>query len=64
MKTNYVKSDPVHVLLDLPTSLAIEEMMHLLKGASAHWINQRALLPCRFGWGRARPVLAFQACED
>ena len=38
--------------MDLPTSLAIEDMMHLLKGASSHWINERNLLPGEFAWGR------------
>ena len=36
MKLNYVNPDHVHALVDLPTSLAIEDMMHLLKGASSH----------------------------
>jgi len=32
MKINYVNRDHVHALVDLPTSLAIEDMMHLFKG--------------------------------
>ncbi len=56
MKINYVNADHVHVLVDLPTSLSIEEMTHLLKGASSHWINQSNLLTCmspllEFGFG-------------
>ena len=39
MKINYVNADHVHVLLDLPTSLSIEELIQLLKGNSSHWIN-------------------------
>jgi putative transposase len=49
---NYVNGDHVHALVDLPTSLAIEDMMHLFKGASSHWINERNLLPGKFAWGR------------
>ena len=52
MKINYVNLDHVHAVVDLPTRLSIEEMMHLLKGASSHWINQSNLLPCKFAWGR------------
>ena len=52
MKINYVNPDHVHALLDLPTGLAIEDMMHLLKGASSHWINAGNLLAGKFAWGR------------
>ena len=52
MKINYVNADHVHALVDLPTSLAIDEMMQLLKGESSHWINQGNLLGCRFAWQR------------
>jgi REP element-mobilizing transposase RayT len=52
MKLNYVNPDHVHVLVDLPTNLAIEEMLHLFKGASSHWVNQNNLVPTKFAWGR------------
>ena len=52
MKLNYANPDHVHVLVDLPTNLAIEEMMHLIKGASSHWINESNLLTTKFAWGR------------
>src|SRR5215467_8841612 len=52
MKINYVNLDHVHAVVDLPTRLSIEEMMHLLKGASSHWINQSNLLRAKFAWGR------------
>jgi REP-associated tyrosine transposase len=52
VKISYVNRDHVHVLVDLPAKLALEEMMQLLKGSSSHWINQSNLLPCKFAWGR------------
>ena len=52
MKLNYVNPDHVHVLVDLPTSLTIEQMMQLFKGASSHWINESNLLTTKFAWGR------------
>lgn len=52
MKINYVNPDHVHVLVDLPTKLNIEEMMQLLKGSSSHWINENKLLATKFAWGR------------
>ncbi len=58
MKINYVNPDHVHVLVDLPTRLAIEEMMHLLKGASSHWTNENNLLPGKFGWGRGYGIFS------
>jgi len=52
MKINYVNADHVHVLIDLPTSLCVEEVMQLFKGGSSHWINENGLVPGKFGWGR------------
>ena len=52
MKKNYVNSDHVHALIDLPTGISVEDMMHLLKGSSSHWINQSDLLKTKFSWGR------------
>ena len=58
MKINYVNPEHVHALIDLPTHLCIEETMHLLKGGSSHWINQSALLPGKFAWGRGYGVFS------
>ena len=52
VKLNYVNPEHVHVLLDLPTHMCVEELAQLLKGASSHWINEARLVPGRFGWGR------------
>ena len=52
LKINYVNADHVHALVDLPTGLAIDEMMQLFKGESSHWLNQSNLLGCKFAWGR------------
>lgn len=52
MKINYVNADHVHVLIDLPTAQSIEDVMHLLKGGSSHWINENALAAGKFAWGR------------
>src|SRR5271157_5938747 len=62
VKTNYVNPDHVHVLLDLPTNLCIEDAMHLLKGASSHWINENNLVPGKFGW--ARGYVAFSVSHS
>jgi len=42
--------------VDLPTNLAIEDMMQLFKGASSHWINQSKLVGGKFGWGRGGSI--------
>ena len=57
-KINYVNRDHVHMLFDLPTNLCIEEVMHLLKGGSSHWINENALIPGPFGWGSGYGVFS------
>ena len=58
MKINYVNPEHVHVLIDLPTHLRIEEAVQLLKGSSSHWINESRLLPGKFGWGRGYGVFS------
>ena len=52
MKINFVNADHVHVLVDLPASKPIEEIVQLLKGGSSHWINESNLIPGKFGWQR------------
>lgn len=58
MKINYVNPEHVHALVDLPTHLAIEEMMQFFKGGSSHWINENRLLPGKFAWGRGYGVFS------
>ena len=58
MKINFVNSDHVHVLIDLPTSLCIEDTMQLFKGSSSHWTNENNLVPGKFGWGRGYGVFS------
>ena len=58
MKINYVNPDHVHVLVDLTANLSIEQMMHLLKGASSHRINERNLLARKFGWARGYGIFS------
>jgi len=52
LKANYFNADHVHALIDLPTSLCVEDAVQLFKGASSHWINEQKLVPGRFSWGR------------
>lgn len=58
MKVNFVNPDHVHALIDLPTNLAIEDMMQLFKGSSSHWINEQNLVTGKFGWGRGYGVFS------
>ena len=62
MKINYVNADHVHALVDLPTSLSIEELIQLLKGSSSHWVNANNILPGKFAWGRG--YSAFSVSES
>lgn len=58
MKKNFVNSEHVHVLIDLPTNQSIESVMHLLKGNSSHWINENKLTKTSFSWGRGYCALS------
>ena len=52
MRINYVMPDHVHTLIDLPTHISIEDVFHLLKGSSSHWINQNKFLEAKFAWAK------------
>jgi putative transposase len=52
MKINHVNADHVHALIDLPTSLSIEDLVQLFKGSSSHWINANNVITGKFAWGR------------
>jgi hypothetical protein len=58
MKLNYVNPEHVHALVDLPTSISIEDMVQHFKGSSSHWMNQSRLIPIRFAWGRGYGVFS------
>ena len=58
LKINFVNADHVHVLLDLPTNLCIEDLVQLLKGESSHWVNEQNLVPGKFGWQRGYGVFS------
>jgi REP element-mobilizing transposase RayT len=62
MKTNYVNAEHVHTLVDLPTTLSIDECLKLLKGSSSHYINDNRLVNNKFRW--ARGYGAFSVSES
>jgi REP element-mobilizing transposase RayT len=45
-----VHLDHVHALISLGKQQNIAEVMHLIKGESAHWINKTKMLPSHFMW--------------
>ena len=60
MKINYVNSDHVHAIINLPTNYTIEDVMKLIKGNSSFWINKK--LNFKFSW--ARGYGAFSVSES
>ncbi|TSA27020.1 MAG: IS200/IS605 family transposase [Ignavibacteriales bacterium] len=58
MKKNFVNSEHVHALIELPTNISIEGVMHLIKGSSSHWINANKLTNTKFSWGRGYCALS------
>ncbi len=58
MRTNFVNSDLVHVLIGLPTRITIEECVKLFKGSSSHFINKERIIPTKFSWGRGYGVFS------
>lgn len=52
MKKNFVNTDHVHVLFDLPTGQTIEKVAQLLKGSSSHYINENKMVHGGLTWAR------------
>ena len=50
MKINYINPDHVHALINLPTNLTVEKVLHLYKGSSSNWQNKQVNF--RFQWGK------------
>ena len=42
-------------------SMAIEEVVQLLKGGSSHWVNESNLVPGKFGWQRGYGAFSVSA---
>jgi REP element-mobilizing transposase RayT len=42
--------DHLHLLLSLPTTMALADLMRLVKGRSSHWIRQEFPERRHFGW--------------
>ena len=62
MRTNFVNAEHVHALVDLPTTLSIDECLKLLKGSSSHYTNDNRLVNNKFRW--ARGYGAFSVSES
>ena len=62
MKINHINAEHVHVLIDVPTNLSIEQGVKLFKGSSSHYINQNRLVNNKFSW--ARGYGAFSVSES
>jgi REP element-mobilizing transposase RayT len=60
MKVNYVNSDHVHAVIDLPTNMTIEDVARLLKGELSSWINNN--IDFKFNW--ATGYAAFSVSES
>ena len=60
--TNFVNPEHVHILIDLPTNLSIENCVKLLKGSSSHFINKERLTKDGFSWGQG--YAAFSVSES
>ena len=58
LKAVHVNCEHVHVLVELPTSKTIEQVVQLLKGASSHWIGEQKLAPGKFYWSRGYGVFS------
>lgn len=50
MKANYVSSDHVHCLLDLPAHRTAEDVVALFRQGTANWVNKHGLMRPNFRW--------------
>jgi len=43
-------TDHLHCLFGLNADMSIAKVMQLIKGESAHWINDQKIIKTKFGW--------------
>jgi REP element-mobilizing transposase RayT len=56
MKVNYINSDHIHAVIDLPTNMTIEDAARLLKGELSSWINDN--VDFKFNWATGYAALS------
>jgi putative transposase len=47
-----IQPEHVHLLVDLPTNVALADYLKLLKGSSSHWLNKEVFINSKFEWQR------------
>jgi putative transposase len=57
-RINFVNAEHVHLLIDLPTNLTIEDAVKLFKGSSSFWINKNNYVNGKFSWQRGYGAFA------
>lgn len=50
LKELFINPDHVHMLIELPTNMTIQDIVKLIKGSSSHWINQNNITKAKFSW--------------
>jgi len=63
MKINFVNTDHVHALIDLPTYLTVEDCIKLLKGATSYYINKNRIIKSKFSWGKGYGAFSVSASQ-
>jgi len=58
-KINFVNPEHVHILINLPPVMSVDEAVQLLKGSSSYWINKNKLFgDDKFYWQRGYGCLS------
>jgi REP element-mobilizing transposase RayT len=47
-----IQPEHVHLLIDLPTNVALADYIKIVKGSSSHWLNQMVFVNAKFEWQR------------
>lgn len=56
-------ADHVHLLLKLPASVALADMLRLIKANSSKWINESAFSPGVFAWQTGYGAFSFSESQ-
>lgn len=46
----FINPEHVHLLIELPMNMKIQDIVKLAKGSSSHWINQNNIIKVKFSW--------------
>jgi REP element-mobilizing transposase RayT len=63
IETINIQPEHLHILLNLPSSINLDDILKKLKGESSHWINSEKLFRGHFHWQKGYGAFSVSASQ-